>query len=74
MLDNRKLYSFDQSRIKNISSAISKENARVAQLASRDEAKMSAEKPESSKKKSKKQPKANSGSEEEEEPEFCVIL
>ena len=55
LLDNRKLYSFDQSRIRNISTAISRENARAAQIASQDEAKRSAEKPKAPKRKSKKQ-------------------
>ena len=70
LLDNRKLYSFDQSRIRNISTAISRENARAAQIANQDEAKRSAEKPKAPKKKSKKQPKAKSASEEEEEPDI----
>ena len=59
LLDNRKLYSFDQSRIRIISTAISRENARAAQIASQDEAKRSAEKPKAPKRKSKKQPSSS---------------
>ena len=57
LLDNRKLYTFDQARVKTISNAISKENARLAKLSAQDETKMdsdSAKKPKSTKRKAKK--------------------
>ena len=73
LLDNRKLYSFDQSRIRNISTAISMENARAAQIASQDEAKRSAEKPKASKRKSKKQPKASPLQRRKKSRNFCVM-
>ena len=57
LLDNRKLYTFDQARVKTISNAISKENARLAKLSAQDETKLdsdSAKKPKSTKRKAKK--------------------
>jgi len=57
LLDNRKLYTFDQARVKTISNAISKENARMAKLSAQDETKLdsdNAKKPKSTKRKSKK--------------------
>ena len=70
LLDNRKLYTFDQARVRNIANNIAKENARAAQLSEQDERKMPSQKPKSSKKKSKKVVKSKSGSECEEEPEL----
>ena len=70
LLDNRKLYTFDQARVRNIANNIAKENAKAAQLSGQDERKMPSQKPKSSKKKSKKVVKSKSGSECEEEPEL----
>ena len=70
LLDNRKLYTFDQARVRTISNAISKENARAAKLSAQDETKLDSEcakKPKSSKRKSKKTVHNKAASEDDQD-------
>ena len=53
LMDNSKLFTFDQARVKTIANTISKENARKAHLSVQDEVKMKSDSHESSKGKSK---------------------
>ena len=61
LLDNRKLYTFGQARVRTIVNNFSKDNACAAQLASQDEAKMSSDKTKSSKRNQKRGNKLNLG-------------